>query len=200
MKFVSPWWDADFADHGVHGGLAQKRTMQAATKLCRKRRRAVDVGAHIGLWTAFLASQFAAVEAFEPVLENFTCLCKNVDVENVLRRQVALGEHRGRASMERHGDNSGCWHVIEGRGVELLPLDHYVWTDVDLIKIDVEGLEGSVLRGARKTIAMSRPVVVIEYNGLGERLYGEDWVDPKAVLKEYGYQIQARLKKDEIWA
>ncbi len=200
MKFVSPWWDAGFGDNGVHGALAQKRTMQAAMKVCQQRRRAIDVGAHIGIWSAFLATQFATVEAFEPVAENFSCLTKNVTADNVGAHQIALGDHYGSVKMERHGGNSGCWHAIEGSSIELRVLDSWFFKDVDLIKIDVEGLEGRVLLGAEVTLHASKPVVVLENNGLGEKLYGEDWVDPKITLRKYGYALRGRVRKDEIWS
>jgi FkbM family methyltransferase len=197
---ISPWWDAGFAGNGVHGAAAQKQTMQAAMKVCKQRRRAIDVGAHIGIWSAFLATLFETVEAFEPVSENFSCLTKNVTALNVWPRSVALGDHAGFVKMERHGKNSGCWHAVRGSGVEICALDAYAFKDVDLIKIDVEGLEGRVLLGAEVTLHASKPVVVLENNGLGEKLYGEEWVDPKITLRKYGYALRGRVRKDEIWS
>lgn len=199
MSFVSPWWDAGFAAHTAHGEHAQRKTAFEAFKFCKERRRGIDVGAHIGIWTDFMAERFKFVDAFEPVLENFSCLTQNVTAENVMLHPVAIGERNGRVSMERHDKNSGCWHTINGKGVEILPLDAFDFHDVDLLKIDVEGLEGAVLRGAQKTLE-SKPVVVIEDNGLGPRLYGEDWVDPKIILREHGYALKGRIRKDEIWA
>ncbi len=200
MTFVAPWWDAHFAESSVHGEHAQKRVMHAALQVCSGRRIAVDVGAHIGLWTAFMADQFQQVYSFEPVVENMTCHRKNVTQSNVLCIDAALGDFDGVVGMEKHSDNSGCWHCVEGASVRLTRLDSYELTTVDLLKIDVEGMEGRVLNGAHKTLDASHPVVVVEYNGLGQRLYGEDWLDPKDLLKQHGYRIQARIRKDEIWS
>lgn len=200
MTFVSPWWDAKFADSSIHGECAQKRLMHSALKVCKARRTAVDVGAHIGIWTAFMADQFRQVYSFEPVAENMTCNKTNVTQDNVHFIDTALGDFDGTVSMEKHGDNSGCWHCIDGGSIQLTRLDDYELTDVDLLKIDVEGMEGRVLNGARQTLHAAHPVIVIEYNGLGLRLYGEDWLDPKELLKQHGYRIQARIRKDEIWS
>lgn len=200
MKFVAPWWDPEYADSGAHGALAQKRTMQAAVGLCRQRRTAVDVGAHIGLWSAFLAERFEQVCAFEPVSENVTCYRQNVTAANVDLYHCALGDISATVHMEKHGTNSGCWHCVDNGATPMTLLDEYEFLNVDLLKLDVEGLEGRVLNGARRTLEASWPVVVLEANGLGERLYGEDWLDPKVLLRHYGYAVRGRIRKDEIWS
>jgi FkbM family methyltransferase len=69
-------------------------------------------------------------------------------------------------------DNVWCYSpgklTISSREVLVKSLDSYHLV-VDFIKIDVEGLEVSVLHGARDTIAMSRPIVLVEVS----RAFGE---------------------------
>lgn len=200
MTLIAPDWDRDFADNGVHGEYAQWARIRSAIRYCKNRRVAVDVGAHIGIWTKFLAGVFQTVHAFEPVRENMHCLEKNTGgLPNVFRWQHALGHARGAVSMVKHGGNSGCWRVSGGTDARMSKLDAHQFEDVDFIKIDTEGYEGYVLQGADETLARCKPVVVIEDNGLGQRFYETEWVDPKNILRRHGYQQRARFNKDSVW-
>ena len=162
---------------------------------------AVDVGAHIGLWTRGLADKFKWVTAFEPVAENFACLEMNAGhLKNTRLVNVALGAMPSFCSMILPtGGNSGCWRVRSGGNIEMRTLDSFMLNNVDLIKIDVEGLEGEVLTGARETIACWRPTIVFEENGLGVKHYGTDWVDPAVVLTPLRYKRIAVFAKNDIW-
>lgn len=196
----APAWDADFATNKVHGADAQAFKIMAALKHCKQRRRAIDIGAHIGIWTVALAKRFAAVHAFEPVGENFKCLQENTaGLENVDIYQQALGAYARQGVAVKHGGNSGCWYLAPGTGMTVMTLDMMGYKNVDLIKIDVEGLEGEVLEGASTTIAMYRPAVFFEENGLGPKHYGSNWVDPKPILRGHGYSQRGRYGKDELW-
>lgn len=196
----TPEWDPDFPAHPRHGAQAQARMVSAVMPFVKQRRVAVDVGAHIGLWSVQLASLFDLVLAFEPVPENFACLTENAPQQNVRKMRLALGAHHGDAAMRRAPEtNSGCWYAGEGRGVRVAPLDCFGLASVDLIKIDVEGNEGQVLLGAQRTIERSAPAIMFEDNGAGPRYFGKKWVDPKPVLLSYGYVRAKRVFKDEIW-
>ena len=197
---IAPKWDACFAESPVHGVPGQLTRMKAAVTYCKDMRTAIDVGAHIGVWTTFLANKFKRVDAFEPVPENMYCLETNVAaLSNVALWPVALGAASGVVSMERHGENSGCWRVRGGTDARISRLDDFNFSGVDLIKIDVEGYEGCVLQGAEKTLAEFKPVVVIEENGLGKKFYGTEWVDPTTVLRKHGYRMRMRFNKDSLW-
>lgn len=169
---------------------------------------AVDVGAHIGIWSAELAKHFSVVEAFEPVAENYDCLRANVWGLAVRFRQYALGDREGYCEMflPREG-NSGMAYAAENlydgservSTAKMYTLDSYEFRDVGLIKIDVEGYEGNVVLGAFGTIMESRPVIVFEDNGLGPKRYGSKWLDPKPMLTDMHYKKAVRIRKDEIW-
>ena len=197
---VAPAWDAQFANSRIHGETAQCELMREALRYCRLKRCAVDVGAHIGLWTRNLASRFEKVVAFEPVLENFECLQRNAFLPNVVAVNAALGalEQDCNMRMPEKG-NSGCWHVAMGFETRMETLDAHGLSDVDLIKLDVEGYEGAVIRGAYETIRASQPVIVFEENGLGPRYFGAQWSDPKPILLSLGYTRRLRWYRDQIW-
>ena len=194
----TPAGDPGFLDSPQHGLEAQLATLRRVVPYAKQRRTALDIGAHIGTWTNGLLNEFASVLAFEPQDENFRCLAINAPGAELFK--VALSDSYGGVAMAQHGANSGCWRVAPGTSVSTYPLDQLGLRDVDFIKLDVEGYEGRVLAGAARTIEASRPVIFFEDNGLGEKIYGADWVDPKHVLTGLGYRRVERIRKDELWA
>lgn len=200
-----PEKDPNFAEHPIHGIKGQHEFYAAVMRHVRKRRTAIDAGAHIGIWTTLLSAEFKEVYAFEPVRENFECLKENTkERTNVACFQVALGAHEGTIGMTvGEGENSGMWRVRPSGKVRLVTLDkfsHGLIENVDLMKVDVEGFEGFVLRGAIEIVQRDKPVIVFEDNGLGPRYYETDWLDPREVLEDLGYYRVSRIRKDEVWA
>lgn len=194
-------WDSNFHASNVHGAGVQLQNLKAVIQYCKRRRIAVDVGAHIGLWSKPLAERFQKVWAFEPVQENMECLRRNVTAANVEFIECALSEYADSLCEMTLPDssNSGCWYMRAGFQTPMTTLDSCAIDDVDLLKIDVEGAEGSVLKGAIETLKRFHPVVVFEDNGLGLKHYGKQWVDPRTVLSPLGYAHVARVRKDEVW-
>jgi FkbM family methyltransferase len=147
--------------------------------VCRQLRPgsvAVDVGANEGVYTHAFARTGAFVEAFEPqpaclhVLRSYERRHPNVRVrgealgaaesEGVLRVPMQDGRLvSGWASLREERVNGD--RAVEHR-VQIRTLDSFVFRDVALIKIDVEGYELDVARGARTTIATWRPLLLIE--------------------------------------
>ncbi|HEX6007548.1 MAG TPA: FkbM family methyltransferase [Burkholderiales bacterium] len=181
------------------GDRFQAELFQRALRYTPGRKIAIDIGAHVGSLTRQMAVHFASVIAFEPNPLNFACLQENATASTVAHFNVALGADEGYCDMAQHADNSGCWRVIPGGAVRIAPLDSFAFENVDLIKIDVEGFEGQVIRGAQQTIAACDPTIVFEDNGLGPKLYSSAWVDPRKLLAELGYRRRERFEKDEIW-
>lgn len=179
--------------------------MRAVKCVRHPHRVAVDVGAHIGIWSKVLAEQGFEVHAFEPTAENYECLRENTAHLPVRAYPFGLSSRSFKADLYKGAqDNSGMWRIefasVAGDpGAAFETLDSQGLEDVGLIKIDVEGHEGSVLLGATKTIQRSRPVIVFEDNGVGPKYEGAHWVEPKRVLLGLGYIRQARVRKDEIW-
>lgn len=191
--------DPGFVSSNVHGWQAQYQLLKQVVRYCKRRRTAVDVGAHVGLWTIGLLQFFARVEAFEPTYENYQVLDQNVPQENVALHMVALGDRDCRVQMELPpGGNSGMWQAKrEALGATTMAqLDAFHLRDVDFIKMDAEGLEGEVIVGARRTIKEHHPLIFFEDNGLR----GKEGLDPRKPLAELDYVRLVRLQKNELWA
>lgn len=179
----------------------QHDELQACLKHCVNRRVAVDIGAHVGLWSIYLCDYFSQVVAFEPVFVE--CLYRNLEGNtNTTVHNIALSDHSGTVEMEVAKNNSGATHIARqqtGKG-KLIPearLDDYHLEQVDLIKVDVEGSEYPVLCGARETLLRAKPVVIFERKGHDVSTYGvsRDCVE---YLRSLGAHVLQELKKDII--
>jgi FkbM family methyltransferase len=143
--------------------------------LVRRNANAVDVGGNTGQYAYYLSKLVKAVHVFEP---NPICLgqLERVRRRNMVIHDVALSDHRGEATMRfdpgnegvgtieernRLDNNAGIKSVVE-RTVKVCPLDDLDLRDIAFMKIDVEGHEPSVLRGAAGLIAREKPVLLIE--------------------------------------
>jgi FkbM family methyltransferase len=132
----------------------------------------VEVGANIGSHTIPLAQRCALVYAFEPQRLCYQALCANAalnQLTNVFSWQAAIGATEGRIFVPdtdpRQRANFGgisLQATPTQEAVVLLTLDGIGFPRVDLLKIDVEGMELDVLIGAEKLIDRHRPYIYIE--------------------------------------
>jgi len=141
------------------------------SKLLKRKRRFLDVGANIGIYSFHFKNSFENIDAFEPLkeisyrLEYFqndclkvhNCALSNKKGEFQIYIPYLLGSPiASLASLEkRKGD-------YKTRNVKVDKIDNYDFDDVDLIKIDVEGHEESVIEGARKVIQKNLPILIVE--------------------------------------
>jgi len=141
----------------------------------------VEVGANIGAHTVFLAQAVQPdgfVFAFEPQRLIFQTLCANLalnSIANVHASQVAVGDTCGDILvpvLDANKDNNfGGLELGQhefGERVPLVTLDSLNLSRCDFIKVDVEGMEKSVLDGAAATIARFQPLLYVE-NDRGEK-------------------------------
>lgn len=168
----------------------------------------VDIGANIG-WFSLLAASLVGPEgrvvAVEPNPRNVALLrqsAKDNRFENIEVAAVALGERPGAAALETDGSN-GRLIPINGPPTQAVEASFVVATypldtllseagveRVDAIKIDVEGAEPLVLRGATRTISESRPVLISEFYPLA--LDSSPWGNARrylAMLRALGYEL-----------
>ncbi|PDT19817.1 FkbM family methyltransferase [Rhizobium hidalgonense] len=152
----------------------------------------VDVGANIGVYTRFLSGlvgDSGIVHAFEPAPANYRRLRDNLrNLANVRLSNAAVGDRSGAIKLfisdELNVDHR-TFDSGDGRqaiSVPLASLDQYFprETRVDLIKIDVQGYELSVLRGAERVLQENVNIkILMEYWPYGLSKAG---VDPAALL------------------
>ncbi len=141
----------------------------------------LDVGANIGLFSLYVARLFpgASIHAFEPLPLHVKRLNRSIaqsGIKNVKVHEKCLGASKSYLELYLHTNNSGGHSTRKDqiddheRGtsiqVEVVDLDSFLTSrdrsKVDVIKIDVQGAEWSVLQGAQKTLMESRPVLLME--------------------------------------
>ncbi len=161
---------------------------------------AIDVGAMIGAYSYGMKRSVGGtgrVIAFEPYEPSMECLSFNCpDVE---RFRMALGRDEGfgeSVPSVKYPDNVGArTFSMEGDSVQVKTLDEF-WSGrfggdrVDLLKIDVEGMEPDVIAGALETIGLYRPLIFIEINHDCLEQHGYKWhhvIDP---LTRMGYTVK----------
>lgn len=205
MKRVGSWWvpanDAHLEEYlEALGGEYQQAHRGASLNACKRRRVAIDVGAHIGMWARDLAREFDEVVAFEPVAEFRQYFSRNVTADNVSLYPFALGKEFGRVRLGCSAGSSGTTHIQEfvEDGVEVRTLDSFAISMVDFIKIDVEGFELYVLEGARETLMRWRPVVTLEQKSHSVRHYGIEQYAALKYLESLGAEVRTRVVDDWV--
>jgi FkbM family methyltransferase len=212
MKQSHGWWLPDHEEHlpgwmaspknqvKLNGRVAYQGRKQIATLAhCPRRQVAVDVGAHVGLWSYNLAAAFGTVHAFEPVKEHRECFIRNLDgAKNVKLYPLALGGAPDWCSIRVEKGSSGNAQVVPGEDVEMVTLDSLQLGQVDLIKCDVEGYEGNVFVGAEETIKKSWPTIIVEQKRNMHERFGLEHLGAVKFLQKLGYKVVQEYSGDFI--
>lgn len=138
-----------------------------------------DCGANIGLYTLRAATYGTSkIFSFEPNPVVFKRLVKNIQAnnfQNIIPFNMGLSSTIGRSKLSWHKKTS-CGHITTNKRVtgpnvvevELMTLDEVVQryniNSIDLIKLDVEGSEYEALLGAKKTLSITKRLV-LEFHG-----------------------------------
>lgn len=205
MKQVQGWWLPDAETHieeyfkSINAPAYQPLHQQNAVKHCQQFRTAVDIGAHVGLWARGLTEKFSKVVCFEPNPEFAEILLINApDVSAV--HQYALGDREGLVQLEITPDNTGSTHIKRGAegAIPMKPLDEFNLSDVDFVKIDVEGFELEVVKGGYETFKRNSPVIIVEQKPRYAIPEQGSHAAVKFLLKELDYRVIDKVVDDWI--
>jgi FkbM family methyltransferase len=198
-EHLPAWWNAPGNKMMMNGRVAyQGRKQQAALKLCKRFRTALDIGAHVGLWTYNLAPVFQTVRAFEPVSEHRECFTFNISADNVIMYPIAIGASHDSVAMRVSPRSSGDTWVAGAGAIAMAPIDAFGFDDVDFVKIDCEGYEENVVRGAIGTIRRCLPVICVEQKRDMATRFGLRKLGAVDLLMANGYRVAEELSGDFI--
>jgi FkbM family methyltransferase len=127
----------------------------------------VDAGGHIGLTSLFFALRWpqAKIAVIEPDADNFRVLQANLGARpNVTLHHAAVWSHKTQLSIMNPADVSSAFRVEPGEGVQAVTIREIMdlngFTEIDLLKMDVEGAEVEVFGGSADWIDSVHSLVV----------------------------------------
>jgi FkbM family methyltransferase len=198
-------------------GTREPGTSHALKILCKRGDVVLDIGANVGSHSLPMASHVGEegrVYAFEPVPWAIKKLKRNLALNkfnNLILESVALSDvNENEVEMEfrasfKLGSKSGVgqdgkidngwWSECEHVKVRMETLDSYVTSHhinrLDLIKLDVDGFEGKVIRGALGTLKRFQPVLIMEIAPAWTEMRGDSIADIIRELDQLGYKFYA---------
>ena len=215
-----PDHETKFTELGKDVVKLGRKDRQAAYRYVKRWRRALDIGANVGVFSRAFARRFDEVIAFEPMPRARKCLALNVP-SNVCVQPFAMTDKCGPVKMYKTsscGASFICNHPEVVRPIEDLKpskvvkvegrtLDSFDFNAVDLIKLDIQGSEYAALLGARETILRHRPVILIEEKAASVEKVGAaahaEWLAIIAktgeLLKSYGMTAKEKAKTDRVY-
>ena len=176
---------------------------------------AIDIGANIGLWSKDLSEYFNNTVCFEPNKKCIECLEKNINKKKSVIYNHALGSVNKQMDLYTPSYSGGSSFInntkigknedgskIYGKFSEttskqktiIKTLDSFNFQYVDFIKIDVQGFELEVLKGAHKTLKENNPIICIEEN-LHDLADSEVYKN----LIDLNYELVDRVTKELIF-
>jgi len=183
----------------VFYGAFEREVTSLLARVLRPGMVVFDVGAHIGIHALYIAKllKHGLVYAFEPCPENFLILEKNVRhnrgvIAKVIPLRRAVGASSGVARFAL-GPTDGTHHLAAVNDdatlqVQITTLDDFCLDTQqrpDLILVDIEGEEMSLLKGATRLITECKPKLILEHHGPDRQ------AQISSYLKSLGYRVEA---------
>jgi len=212
MPTYETHYPKEFTIHNTN--TYQQRQRQAALALCDGNRHAIDIGANIGLWARDFCEYFDHVTLFEPDELNRQCLTENLKhhhnktihpyglYSSAKSTTLFGGDHTcgnkaisKEAIQELSDDKSD--YIVETQ-CELKVLDEYNLQEVDLMKLDTQGSELEILKGALDTIQRCGPTICVEITTKNEQQKREAQV-VYDFFDSIGYHLAGGIKKDKVF-
>jgi FkbM family methyltransferase len=155
----------------------------------------LDVGAFIGDQTIAYSKKVGdkgLVLAYEPNPVAFECLEYNMkECGNVVILNEGLSDTKGYIKLTDVPTNAGMTYADKSKkGIKCNTIDSLDWDRLDFIKIDAEGFEHNILKGAIETIKKFKPIMVIEINNHALLRNGTSNNDIYIMLMELGYDYK----------
>ena len=163
----------------------------------KKFRTVLDIGAWCGTWSIAMAAYCKNIYAFEPDRTHFECLTRNiVPYVHINPRMIALGDSTNTVGLTK--DDFTQARRIDGKGdIQLHTVDSFDFKNVDLIKIDVEGYEMRVLKGAEKILKTCQ-FLMIELNNNSKK-YQSSNIEIEQYLFQLGFRVLINMWPDKVF-
>jgi FkbM family methyltransferase len=180
----------------------QKNQLDIAIQMVKNFDLAIDAGANYGIMSWHLDRRFQRVLSFEIdhlVRECLKANMQNFSCDRVEIHDCGLGDCEKMTALN-YIKNSFATSIdpsIMLGEFPIRPLDSFNLSACGFIKIDCEGYEPHIIKGAEATIKKYHPVILMEDKGLSQN-YGLDPDAAEKLLASWGYQRSTSFKKDCI--
>ena len=185
-------------DVGLYLSRYEKDMVAAIEKYCRPKYNVLDIGANIGAHTLRLAKivgESGNVYAFEPTDYAYRKLVHNISLnhfKNIIPIHMALSDRnllRQNIQFISSWPTKGSTKKQKGI-VDFIKLDNWCKREnidqVNLIKLDVDGNEYSVIEGAKSLLTNQHPLILMEVWGPN---FADNLKNPFTLLKQLGYRF-----------
>lgn len=193
-------------DHSLYFCSVGDPAWETLFSLLRDDYTVLDAGANIGYLTLHFAKTCRRVYSFEPDSKTFSDLARNVaenPFTNITLFQKALGETAGNYTLYKlYINNPGANRILTtppeslaaSEKVEVTTLDTLFeqgqFEKIDLMKVDVEGFELFLMRGATKLIKTWRPILFMELAEVNLNAQGCTARSLVSFVEGLGYEIK----------
>jgi FkbM family methyltransferase len=163
----------------------------------------IDVGANVGTYTIWAAELGAQVISLEPAADTFALLLENIALNGyqVTAMRSAAGDHCGTARFTEGRDAGNRLDPAGPAETKLVTIDSLIGDRrVAGMKVDVEGFEIDVLRGAETALADHRiGLIQVEWNAMSELALGADRRPVADLLARHGYELYRPDLEGRLW-
>ena len=158
----------------------------------------LDIGAWCGTWSLAMQKYAENIFCYEPNKTHFACLEKNLaPFSNVSLYNCAIGNEEGFVKLTEETATQNTRVIQEKGDTKICTIDSLNLDNVDLIKIDVEGFEMEVLKGAIETIKNVQ-YIMIELNN-NTKKYGSSNLEIEKYLPKLGFRILIKIWPDVVY-
>ena len=179
--------------------FTQNKCLNKFIKHCevqtKKMKTVIDVGAWCGTWSKAMEPYAKKIIAFEPDKTHFECLQKNCTI-NCDPIMEAIGSEVKEVSLTED-DFTQAKRIDKQGDIRMTTLDYFEYQDVDMIKIDVEGYEMEVLKGATKTLENVK-YLMIELNN-NTKKYGSSNIEVEKHIGALGFKVLMAHWPDKVF-
>lgn len=196
-------------------GTFEIHKQKAISECYKKDMVAYDIGAHVGFYTLMfsrLSGNEGRVYSFEPNARNQYYLKTHLDINNIKNvtiLPIALGQVLGYTFFNDETSDSSTGYITSNHTPLIVPtdsidnlMDKKLIDPPDIIKIDVEGSELSVLYGTRTVIQEYKPIIFIAIDNHDEKDLIYDFLNNVGyeieLLDNNPYEIKAAKKTESL--
>lgn len=190
--------------HLYYCGFYERRSIACLARFLRPGDTFVDIGANVGYFTIWAARRLqpaGRVFSFEPNPQAYARLAANVSANeftNVVLFNTAVGERESTACLTANRHDTATSYLVSGDGLEVAGCVRVPVRSLDsclaevgaprvsLVKMDAEGSEPAILRGAERTLAC-RPRLLVEVDEMRLERAGSSARELLATLAALGY-------------